>query len=47
MNLSSITKSECKDLVNEIINYQEALNSWSYDGINGNRANKTDFDFSQ
>ena len=36
MNLSSITKSECKDLVNEIINYQEALNSWSYDGINGN-----------
>ena len=36
MNLSSITKSECKDLVDEIINYQEALNSWSYDGINGN-----------
>ena len=23
MNLSSITKSECKDLVDEIINYQE------------------------
>ena len=36
MNLSSITKTECKDLVDEIINYQEALNSWSYDGINGN-----------
>ena len=36
MNFSSITKSECKELVDEIINYQEALNSWSYDGINGN-----------
>ena len=36
MNFSSITKNECKELVDEIINYQEALNSWSYDGINGN-----------
>ena len=36
MNFSSISKNECKDLVDEIINYQEALNSWSYDGINGN-----------
>lgn len=36
MNLSSISKSECKELVHEIVNYQEALNSWSYDGINGN-----------
>lgn len=36
MNFSSITKNECKELVDEIINYQDALNSWSYDGINGN-----------
>ena len=36
MNISSITNEECKELVSDIINYQEALNSWSYDGINGN-----------
>ena len=36
MNISSITEDECKELVSDIINYQEALNSWSYDGINGN-----------
>ena len=36
MNISSITNKECKELVSDIINYQEALNSWSYDGINGN-----------
>ena len=36
MELTSINKDECKELVNEIINYKDALNPWSYDGINGN-----------
>lgn len=33
---SPITKKECSELVQEIINYEDALNPWSYDGINGN-----------
>ena len=36
MNFKSITKNNCEELVHEIINYKDALNSWSYDGINGN-----------
>ena len=33
---SPITTKECGELVEEIKNYQDALNPWSYDGINGN-----------
>tara|TARA_B100000029_G_scaffold516338_1_gene628846 strand:- start:19322 stop:20500 length:1179 start_codon:yes stop_codon:yes gene_type:complete len=33
---SPVTTEECSELVEEIKNYQDALNPWSYDGINGN-----------
>ena len=36
MNFKSLTYKECSELVEEIKNYQDALNPWSYDGINGN-----------
>jgi hypothetical protein len=36
MNFKSLTDKECSELVEEIKNYQDALNPWSYDGINGN-----------
>jgi|TARA_B110000495_G_C23035496_1_gene618236 hypothetical protein len=36
MNLSSINKTECAELVNEIKDYKDAVNPWSHDGINGN-----------
>ena len=36
MNFKSLTDNECSELVEEIKNYQDALNPWSYDGINGN-----------
>ena len=36
MKLSSINKKECAELVQEIKDYKEAVNPWSYDGINGN-----------
>ncbi len=36
MKLKSINKKECAELVQEIKNYKEAVNPWSYDGINGN-----------
>ena len=36
MDINSISKYECAELVQEIKDYKEALNSWSYDGINGN-----------
>ena len=36
MNMSSINKQECAELVTEIKDYKEAVNPWSYDGINGN-----------
>ena len=36
MDINSISKDECAELVQEIKDYKEALNSWSYDGINGN-----------
>ncbi len=36
MDFESLTEDECSELVDEIKNYQDALNPWSYDGINGN-----------
>ena len=36
MNFESLTGDECKELVKEIVDYDDALNPWSYDGINGN-----------
>jgi len=36
INLNSISKKDCETLVQEIKDYKEALNPWSYDGINGN-----------
>jgi hypothetical protein len=36
MKFESINEQECAELVEEIKNYQDALNPWSYDGINGN-----------
>ena len=36
MDFKSLTEDECSELVGEIKNYQDALNPWSYDGINGN-----------
>lgn len=36
MNINSITKKDCAELVQEIQDYKEAVNPWSYDGINGN-----------
>ena len=36
MNFESLTDDECKELVKEIVDYDDALNPWSYDGINGN-----------
>ena len=36
MKFESLTKDECSELVEEIKNYQDAVNPWSYDGINGN-----------
>ena len=36
MNFQSLTQSECAELVEEVKSYQDAINPWSYDGINGN-----------
>ena len=36
MNFKSLTNDECGELVKEIVDYDDAINPWSYDGINGN-----------
>jgi hypothetical protein len=36
INHNSISKTECAELVEEIKEYKDAVNPWSYDGINGN-----------